>query len=174
MNYYTRERIEAISMGLITMQRAAGAVNWFRIDPQPEAKTRDLGEDVIRIFEVKDFLNTVQSDDSLMKAVLLPRHGLRLDMQYEPSANGWRALSRHLRLEKGLGFVAQTDELACDFIARCDGKRTVGNALSELASSSCLDLAKITPGALHLIRHLLERGFLLPAELPADGASDRV
>lgn len=174
MNYYARERIEAISMGMITMQRASGSANWFRIDPQPEAKTRDLGDDIIRIFEVKDFLSTVQTDDSLLNAVLRSSPDLRLDIRYEPSPDGWRALSHHLLVEKGLGFNARTDELACNFIIRCDGKRTVRDVLAEIASISGLDVDRITPGGLHLIRHLLERGFLLPAELLAAHASDSV
>jgi hypothetical protein len=173
MSYYARERIEAISMGLITMQRGSSK-NWFRIDPQPEAKTRDLGEDIIRIFEVKEFLNTVQSDESLMRAVLQVRPELRLDIRYEPSAGGWHPASRRLFVERGLGFSAQTDDLACNFIVRCDGTRTVREVLLETASNAGLDADRIAAGALHVIRHLLESGFLQPAELLASKASDTV
>jgi hypothetical protein len=174
MAYYEREQIEALSMGLITMQKGSGGPNWFRIDSQPEAKHRDLGEDILRIFAVKDFLNAAPDNDSLMKAVLRPSPALRLELKCEPSANGWSPVSRRLVRDAGLGFVAQTDELACAFIAQCDGKRTVHDALSEVASGSGLDAGKIAPGALHVIRHLLERGFLLPAELAAAGSSDTV
>jgi hypothetical protein len=164
MNYYTREGIEAVSMGLITMQRSSGSGNWFRIDPQPEAKTRDLGEDVIRTFEVTDYLRTVQTDTALMAGVLQPSPDLRLDIRCEPSAGEWRPLSRQLRIDKGLGAVAQTDELGCAFIVLCDGQRTVSDILSEIARSSGLDEEKITPGSLHVIRQLLQRAFLLPAK----------
>jgi hypothetical protein len=172
--YYERERIEAISMGLITIQRASAGPNWFRIDPQPEAKSRDLGEDIIRIFEVKKFLSTVESDEILMKAVLRPSPELRLELKCEPSENGWNTVSRRLLVERGLAFVAQTDELACAFIAKCNGKRNVREALLEISSESGLDAGKIAVGALHVIRHLLERGFLLPAQLLAASASDTV
>jgi hypothetical protein len=127
--YYERERIEAISMGLITIQRASAGPNWFRIDPQPEAKSRDLGEDIIRIFEVKKFLSTVESDEILMKAVLRPSPELRLELKCEPSENGWNTVSRRLLVERGLAFVAQTDELACAFIAKCNGKRNVRDSM---------------------------------------------
>jgi hypothetical protein len=174
MRYYAQEHIEAMSMGLITMQRAGSRPNWFRIDPQPEAKARDLGEDIIRIFELKDFVSSVQSDDSLVKCVLRPAPELHLDIRYEPSAEGWRPLSHHLRVETGFASVAQTDELASSFIVRCDGTRTVGAVLSEIASISGLDTDKIAAGALHVIRHLVERGFLLPADLMAPGGSGTV
>jgi hypothetical protein len=173
MDYYRRENIEAISMGLVTMQLAANGQNWFRIDPQPEAKTRDLGEDIIRIFELKDFLSTVQSDESLMNAVLRAAPELRLDVQYECSPEGWRAVSRRIRTEKGLGFVANTDELACHFIAHCDGNRTVQDVLAETISIAGPDAEKVKSGCLHVIRHLLERGFLQP-QLLAKSASGTV
>jgi hypothetical protein len=144
MKYYAREGIEAMSMGLITMQRSTGGSNWFRVDPQPEAKRRDVGEDIIRVFEAKDFLTTVQTDASLMRAVLRVNPDLRLDIRCEPSEAGWRAVSRHLRVEKGFGMDAQTDELACNFIVRCNGERTVADVLSEIASASGLDTEKIT------------------------------
>ena len=174
MSYYTREGIESISMGLVTMQRNGKSGNWFRIDSQPELKNRDLGEDIIRIFELADFLNTVQKDESLMNAVLQPAAELRLDVQYEPSAQGWHALSHRMQIGRGFGFVAQIDELGCNFIARCDGKRAVGDALREVASISGLTMDRIMSGSLHVIRHLIERGFLLPVELPASTRSDTV
>jgi hypothetical protein len=163
MDFYRRERIEAISMGMITMQRSPGAPNWFRIDPQPEVKNRDLGNDIIRIFELKDYLGTVQSDDALLKAALRPNPDLRLDVQYEPAADGWRPLSHVLRIERGLGFIAKTDELAAKFITGCDGTRTVDALLKEIASIARMDYDQMMPGLLHLVRHLIERGFLVPA-----------
>jgi hypothetical protein len=50
----------------------------------------------------------------------------------------------------------------------------VREALLEISSESGLDAGKIAVGALHVIRHLLERGFLLPAQLLAASASDTV
>ena len=66
-----------------------------------------------------------------------------------------------------LGFGAQTDELGWSFISRCDGKRTVGDVLREVASNSGLNADSIKAGAMHVIRHLIQHGFLQPAELPA-------
>ena len=97
MNYYARENIEAMSMGLVTMQRAAGP-NWFRIDAQPETKNRDLGENIIRIFELENFLNRMGSPDSLLNCALRAAPDLRLDIRYTPSDEGWRPLSRHVSL----------------------------------------------------------------------------
>jgi hypothetical protein len=167
MSYYARESIEAISMGLVTMRRSSKAVNWFGIDVQPETKNRDIGAHIIRIFELRDFLETVQRDDSLLNLMLKPAPELRLDVKYEPSASGWRAVSHQLQLNSGLAFTAQTDELGSNFISRCDGKHTVNDVLREIAAASAMPAGEIIPGSLHVIRHLIERGFLLPAELPA-------
>jgi len=162
MNFYTSEGIEAISMGFITMRRRSTGANWFRIDTQPETKSRDLGEDIIGAFELRDFLDTVQDDESLMRAVLRPADELHLAVEYKTSVHGWTAVSRQLQKKRGFGFTANTDELCSGFIGRCDGKRTVGELVKEVASISSLPEDRIAPGALHVIRHLIERGFLLP------------
>jgi len=174
MDYYTRERIEAISMGFVTMRRNGTSENWFRIDNEPEVKQRDVGVDIIRIFELRDFLGSVQSDDSFMNAVLQPAPELRLNIEYQPSTEGWHVVSHRLQLIRPLAFDAQTDELGWSFISRCDGKRTVGEVLREVASSSSLNTDGIKTGAMHVIRHLIQHGFLLPAEGPAQICSETV
>ena len=166
MDYYTRERIEAVSMGFVTMRRTSASENWFRIDNEPEVKQRDVGADIIRIFELRDFLRTVEND-LLLDAVLKPATELRFNVEYERSGEGWRAVSHRLQLIRPLGFGAQTDELGWSFISRCDGKRTVGDVLREVASNSGLNADSIKAGAMHVIRHLIQHGFLQPAELPA-------
>jgi hypothetical protein len=109
-----------------------------------------------------------------MSAVLKPPQDLRLGVEFEPSIDGWRAVSHQLQIQNGLAFEVQIDNLGCDFIARCDGKRTVGDILREVAAVSHISPDKIAPGSLHSIRHMIQRGFLLPAELPAAAGSGTV
>jgi methylase of polypeptide subunit release factors len=162
MQFYEREQIEAMTFGLVTMQRSAGA-NWFRVDPQPQAQTRGLGEDITRIFELKDFLSSLENDEALLNCALRARPELRLDVRYEPSADGWRAVLHNIRIDSGLSFNAEVDPLAADFIGRCDGRRPVAAVLAEVAAAHHLEIGKITSGSLFVIRHLIERGFLVPA-----------
>jgi methylase of polypeptide subunit release factors len=163
MSFYARENIEAISMGFVTMRRRQRAQNWFRVEPEPAIKKRDLGEDIALMFELQDYLDTLPNDDSLMNAVLRAAPELQLQVLYETSPDGWRAQSHQLQLIKALGFVAKADELTCVLVGKCNGKRNVRDILSELGSISGLSEDQIKSASMHLIRHLIQRGFLIPA-----------
>jgi hypothetical protein len=163
MSFYARENIEAISMGFVTMRRRQNAQNWFRVEREPAIKKRDLGEDIALMFELQDYLDTLPNDESLMNAVLRAAPELQLQIQYETSTEGWRAQSYQLQLTRALGFAAKADELTCVLVGKCNGTRAVRDILSELGSTSGLSADQLQSGSLRLIRHLIERGFLVPA-----------
>ena len=174
MDYYTREQIEAMSMGYITMRKSSGKQNWFHVDEDPFRKSGDLGESIIRFFGARDFLRTVENNDAFLRVVLKPDPELRLDVECQQSDGIWSPVSRVLRLDTGLGFDAKSDGLGCDFIARCDGTLSVGQVLQELAARSPIPQEQVVQAGLYVVRHFVERGFLRPVELPEKVSSGSV
>jgi len=163
--YYDRERIEAMSAGVITMRRSSRRTNWFRADDGPEKMVGPCGEDIARGFELRDFLETVRDDQVLMEARLCASPDVRLEQQSEPSGDGWRVTASAIRLVRGLAYSGTIDTVGANMIAQCDGKRRVRELLTGAAASLDADLESITPGCLAIVRRLMGQGFLIPVEL---------
>ena len=164
VSYYDREGIEAVSSGVLAMRLAGGRSNWVRIEDAPETMSGRVGDYVELGFELRDFLEAMKDDRRLLEQRIRLSPELRLDQQCEWSEGTWRIMSAQLRLTRGLQYVGNMDRNAVNLITRCDGRRTLREALAQLAAAVGADLEKITPDCLTVVRQLLERGFLLPAE----------
>jgi ubiquinone/menaquinone biosynthesis C-methylase UbiE len=162
---YEKARIEAVSAGVITMRQRRGSRNWFRADEAPEKMLGPCGEDVLRAFEARDFLDSLTDDGGLLEAVLHASPDVRLDQEAEPTGEAWRPRTRKLRLARGLAYSGTVDPLVADVVARCDGRRTLGAALAETASSLGFDADGLEPACVAVARRLVEQGFLLPERL---------
>ncbi len=161
MNYYERLGIESVSAGMITMRRRKGS-NWFRADESPEKMVGPCGEVIVRGFELRDFLESVQDDSALLDTRLLLFSNLCLGRRYEPSADGWKEVAAQLDLNLGLAYVGKIDRYVADLVIACDGKKRLGELLNNLADSVGADRRKITAPFCDVVRRLIERGFLLP------------
>jgi len=73
----------------------------------------------------------------------------------------WVVQSAQLRQTKGFPFIGNVDRLVSTVLAGCDGRRTVGRLVKDLAAGLKLDVGQITPGCIAVMRKLLETGFLL-------------
>jgi hypothetical protein len=65
MDYYERERIEAISCGLITLRGRPGARNWFACEDAPEL-VGSCGAAVEQVFQRRTFLDLLPDDQALL------------------------------------------------------------------------------------------------------------
>ena len=52
MDYFERERIEAVSYVLITLRRSAGGPGWIQIDDPPCRVVGPCGDELVRFFRV--------------------------------------------------------------------------------------------------------------------------
>ncbi len=161
MSWYDRQRIEAISTGLITMRRNSRDSNWFRADDAPE-RIGPIGNDILQVFDTLDWLHTRRNDEELLGTCFKLAPDVRLNQQLEPAANGWHVEAGRLQRTSGLGYSSEIDPETADLLCRCNGDNTLGELLSALAARRNTHLEKITPVYLTVIRRLLSRGFLLP------------
>jgi methylase of polypeptide subunit release factors len=161
MDFYEREKIEAISSGLVTMRRKSSSQNWFSMEDAPEKVKDECGNEIAERFERHDYL-AVRSDQDLLESRLRCSPDLRLHHECEPGAGDWRLTVSELRLKRGLTFHATTDPFIAGLVVRCDGQARLGELLAELAEALGAEAEKMMPHILTAVRQLVDRGFLVP------------
>ncbi|MGQ9575817.1 MAG: methyltransferase [Thermoguttaceae bacterium] len=166
--YYDQERIEAISGGVITLRRRSGSANWFRADEGPPRMLGPAGQAIQLAFELHDFLETVQDDACLLDQRLRLSPDARLLQRFEPAEKAWAAVESELYLGRGLAYSGKLDPYMACLLAQCDGQRRLRELLEELAAALDQEPGSMIAASCGLIRRLIERGFLLPAE-PSHG-----
>lgn len=161
--YYQREKIEAISTGLIAIRKASGRPNWLRIEDGPDSNSGPFGEYVLRGFGLRDFLEAANTGAALLATRLRVADGARLDHVCEWEDASWRIRSAKIRLAQGLQYEGNIDLRLAGMVALCDGQHTLAEVIERTAKTLAADLEQITPNCLALMRQLIERGFLIPA-----------
>lgn len=162
MAYYETQGIASMGAGLITMRRSGGRLNWFRADDSPEKMTGPCGDDIARGFELRDFLETVTDDSTLLDLPFRISPEVRLERQSKPSSEGWLDEFVRLRLAKGLTYSGNIDHYVANMLVKCDGQRKLGDLMNEMAHDLQAETEKIKATFCSIVRHLVERGFLLP------------
>jgi methylase of polypeptide subunit release factors len=167
MDYYAELGIGAVSAGLITMRRASGRSTWYRAEDGPEKMLGPCGDAVLQGFALRDFLAAVPDDASLLAARLRVSGEARLQRMLEPAAGGWADVSTELCLAHGLAYSGSVDPYVANLVAACDGRKPLGELLAEMAASLGKNPVDLGPALCGVVRSLIERGFLLPEQLPA-------
>jgi methylase of polypeptide subunit release factors len=160
MAYYRRRGVQAIHDGLIVMRRRSGQ-NFVRIEEVPQNPVGNLGELVLSTFAAHDLLRLNGTDEQLLN--LSPRLSdhARLEQICRPADGQWRAESLNLRLTTGFAFHVAVQPLVAEFLVACDGTRTAGSAIRDLAAKANAPVEKVQPECLSMIRKLIERGFMV-------------
>ena len=165
MDHFSAQGIEGVGRGLITMRRrtdtAAGGY-WFRFDDAPAAMTYPCGDDVARAFLLTDWLAAHPGDADLLATRFRLAPDVRLDQQYQLVDGEWRVSSGQLRRVGGLAYTGGIDPHGAAVLGRCDGIRSCGELITELARELGADLAEVAPAPLAVARRLIQWGFLFP------------
>ncbi len=170
MEYFERERIEAVSTGLIAMRRRSGA-NWLRIEEGPEGIAGSVGEWVARGFLLKDFLEET-GEEALLGARLRLAPEVRCEQESEGREGRWQPVSTRIRLTRGLPWVGNLDGRLAAFLPRLNGRRPLRDVLVHLAVELGVEPERLIGQCLPLVRDMILRGFLLPEGIPAAGSQD--
>jgi SAM-dependent methyltransferase len=164
MEYFEREQIESIGVGLITMYRSSEGRNAFRADDAPETNIGSVGDDIQRAFEAFGFLQSLQSDTALLEARLRIDPRVHLQQEFEPSDEGWRLIRARLSRTRGLGYLSDVDPTTVSLLHHFNGSRTVGEILHELATRRQESFESLCATHLAVLRALIARCFLVPSE----------
>jgi hypothetical protein len=173
MAYYERERIEAVSGGVMTLRRRAAGPNRFACDSLPEMRG-PCGAAVEQRFLRWDFLRARRDDADLLACRLRSADNLRWEVQHRLAPGGWAAAESRLWFTDGLAFGADADRGAVEFLAGCEGERPLGEHLRELAAATGQAASQLAPRFLQVVRMLVDSGYLLPAGDERAGAAATV
>ena len=82
----------------------------------------------------------------------------------EMKENDGAAQGIYLRLDNGLSTDAEIDAAVAAFLNLFNGKRSVSKCIDEFASATDADKASLTSDLLSILRVMVSRGFLVPAD----------
>jgi len=158
--YYEAHGIESIAEGFIVLRRrSAGAPNWIQFEEASPVKLEPFGAAVLHVFEAHDALDKLGSD-GLLEARVRVAPGIAFDTGREWSGEEWSALHFRLRQTKGLCLQATLDSPMAALVQRLDGRAPLQQILNAMAIGLKVDCQALVPGALQMVRGMIERGFL--------------
>ena len=153
--YYRDLGIEHLGYAcLVLRKRRDGRDGWLETLQLPQAALRPAGRHVRRLFETRDRLDQLDSDDALLARRLRVVDDAVVSRDTRFASGQWHADTLTLRLETGLPFTAELDPPTATLIRELDGSRTLEEALATAVER---DAAR---EGLSLARRMLEIGFL--------------
>jgi len=161
LDYYRRERIEAITAGLVVLRRRRGA-NWIRADGAP-LPGGCATEHIQRVFAAQDELTHATDDRVLLDSRfrLVDEHRLEQTLHFR--AGRYEASSARLILEHGVGVVGHVPASMLAVLFHLDGARPLREVLAVVSEQTGGDPDAAAPGLLATVRRLYELGFLVRA-----------
>jgi Methyltransferase small domain len=158
-HYFESNQVEAIYGGMIVLRRREGR-NWIRIEELHAKPVRPFGDFLRRVFESRDYLET-HSDEELLAACPSLPASARLKKQFEISPEGWKLTGIDLQLGEGLPYSLALQPQVAEFVALCDGKRTLGEIADMTAAALSMDPALLRRESCGIIRQVADRGMVL-------------
>ena len=156
--YFDRHKVRAVHPGMLVLRRN-DAANWLHVHNLPADITEPAGAAVSSSIAAVDFLEACD-DEALLAATLHLADALAAEqMPCEDGAAGVR-----LRLGNGLSTEADIDGSVAAFLNLFNGKRTVGDTVTEFARVADADVEQLTGDLLSIVRVFVSRGFLVPRE----------
>jgi hypothetical protein len=105
-------------------------------------------------------LSLTTSDEQLLATKPRLSRGVVLEQESAPSQGAWCATSMGLRLRGPLPAAIPVEWPVAQFLARCDGRRTLDQLTSELAALVDAPADVVRAQCCGVIRKLAERRFI--------------
>ena len=165
MDFYHKQGIEAVSYLLVTLRRTDRKCSWTCIDDTPRRIVGPCAHELLTAFAVQDGCGPNLNGNDLLDKRLQLNADVRIQQTHAMTSAGLRVVATQLQKTRGSQFVVQVEPQIGGFAARCDGNRCVREILSEMMAA--LGETEELPGTdvTRVIRTLLNRGILVPAEL---------
>jgi methylase of polypeptide subunit release factors len=162
LSYYDDLGIGLISFGAVILRRRSAGRNWLRAERAPDGQaTSSCSEQIQRIFAARDLLEGLAEEKDLLEKTFVLTADHQLEHVLQAEKGQWTVQRAQLKQTRGFPFTGNVDRLVSTVLAGCDGMRTVGCLVNDLAAGLGLNAEQIAPGCLAVIRKLLETGFLL-------------
>jgi len=157
--YFESRNVEAIFGGMIVLRKREGQ-NWVRMEELASMPERPFGEFIRRIFDSRDYMASHSDEELLQTRPALPP-AVRLRRQFAISPEGWKVTSIDLQPGEGLPYSMALQPQVADFVALCDGKRTLEEISVQTAAAAGVDPSVVRPESCKIIRRVADRGMIL-------------
>jgi methylase of polypeptide subunit release factors len=157
--YFASLGVERIYGGMIVLRRREGP-NWVRMEELQSMPSRPFGDFMRRIFQARDYLGSRSDEEVLESRPTLPA-AVRLQKQFVTSPDGWKLSSVDLYPGEGLPYTLTLQPQVADFVAMCDGKRTLGEIADQTAAALSVDPAMVRREICGVVRRLADRGMVV-------------
>ena len=180
LDWFADHDVEAVGFGIVTLRRT-GAAPHVTVEDAPQPVAQPIGPHLAgwldRVAWLRDadlgsadlggagLGNAGLRDAGLLSARLRVAGDVTLEQVATAGADGWDVVTQALRQHTGLRWRGEVDAYGVALTAACDGTRPLGEVLAVLAAA--YDVEGLAAAALPAVRHLVERGFLLPPGPPA-------
>jgi methylase of polypeptide subunit release factors len=162
--YFENNRVEAIYGGIIVMRKRAvrrpAGSNWVRMDELRSQISRPFGESLRHTFENRDALERHAADEQLLESRPMLPESARLKKDFAIGPEGWKLTSVELHLTEGVPYSLALQPQVADFVARFNGKRTLGEVADEFAAALGMEGGVVRRECCGIVRQLADRGLI--------------
>ena len=162
LDYFRSEQIEHIAFGGIVLRRRDGtAPHWVRALPMSEGPTGACSDQILRLFDAADFLESPAGNDLFAHAfTLVDGHAIDQTLRY--SKGSYAVAPAIFKCVPGLGLQAPVDARTLEVLLECKGDRSLGELVAATAADRGEPVAEWQSLVGHTVRQLVERGFMVP------------
>ena len=161
LDYFDREKISGIGMGVITLRRVDSADPQVTLDEITGPGEDVTGPEAAAFLARRDWV--VRTGDAELLATRLSLSPAAiLEMRALAGHQGWTTVLRLLRRAGGPGATLQLDEWGQTLLGGCTGEAPLQLQIDLLAAAHGLDADALTAAVLPSIRVGITRGLLHP------------
>lgn len=160
MTYYRERKVVAIHDGIIAMRRRSGR-NWLYIQESSQMPKEPFGESVQAIFAMREFLLAHPNEEQLLAEKPSISLHAQLEQIFGPSPTGWEQNELRLRVTQGFPFSTGVQPQVAEFISKCNGTRTLGELIRDLAGKVDVPPERVREECLKIVREMIERGVMV-------------
>lgn len=159
LDWMCAHQVEAVGFGMVTMRATGAADPVVRVEDVRQQVSQPVAGPIADWFDRQDWLRSVPD---LLGARLRAAPDVVLE-QVASLNGGWQVDVQRLHLTDGMRWQGEVDQIAAALVAGCDGAVPLREQFALLAAAYGYQPEELTDTALPVVRHLVERGFLLPA-----------
>jgi methylase of polypeptide subunit release factors len=162
LDYFRRERIEQIAFGGVILRRRSGAAtHWVRALAMADGPTGACSDQILRLFDAADFLESPAGKDLLGHAyTLVEGHTVNQALAFRDGQYG--VAPAIFQIVPGLGLDVPVDARALEVLFECGAGRTLGDIISAIARDRGEPDGALAALLLPAVRQLIEAGFMIP------------
>ncbi|NBE50359.1 methyltransferase [Streptomyces sp. YC537] len=167
LRWFETQKIEAIGAGTVVVRRSGHRNTLVRVEELSPEAGELTGAQVAGWFTRRDWL---RAHDPLA-ARYVPGQGLTLWQQADQrGGTGWELTRQVLKVPgDGLNWSERVTPLAVALLGGAGREATLGEQLTRIAEAEGADPERLAEAAMPEVTRLVERGALVPAELPEPG-----